>query len=49
MIPGHEFVGRVVELDDEVSDMMVSVVGDCVVSGYDVAGNADRKRGQYHM
>ncbi len=51
VIPGHEFVGRVVELDDEAARRWGIAVGDRVVSEQIVPCWECRfcKRGQYHM
>ena len=51
VIPGHEFVGRVVELDDEAASRWGIAVGDRVVSEQIVPCWECRycKRGQYHM
>ncbi len=51
VIPGHEFAGRVVELDDEAAQRWGIAVGDRVVSEQIVPCWECRycKRGQYHM
>src|SRR4051812_49267527 len=51
VIPGHEFVGRVVELDDEAASRWGIAVGDRVTSEQIVPCWECRfcKRGQYHM
>ena len=51
VIPGHEFAGRVVELDDEAAERWNIAVGDRVVSEQIVPCWECRycKRGQYHM
>jgi len=51
VIPGHEFVGRVVELDDEAANRWGIAVGDRVTSEQIVPCWECRfcKRGQYHM
>ena len=51
VIPGHEFAGRVVELDDEAASRWAIVVGDRVVSEQIVPCWECRycKRGEYHM
>ena len=51
VIPGHEFAGRVVELDDEAAGRWNIAVGDRVVSEQIVPCWECRycKRGQYHM
>jgi threonine dehydrogenase-like Zn-dependent dehydrogenase len=51
VIPGHEFAGRVVELDDEAAERWGIAVGDRVVSEQIVPCWECRycKRGQYHM
>lgn len=51
VIPGHEFVGRVVELDDEAAQRWGIAVGDRVVSEQIVPcwECLFCKRGQYHM
>ena len=51
VIPGHEFAGRVVELDDEAAARWGIAVGDRVVSEQIVPCWVCRfcKRGQYHM
>jgi threonine dehydrogenase-like Zn-dependent dehydrogenase len=51
VIPGHEFVGRVVELDDEAAERWGIAVGDRVTSEQIVPCWECRfcKRGQYHM
>ena len=51
VIPGHEFAGRVVELDDEAASRWGIAVGDRVVSEQIVPCWECRfcKRGQYHM
>ena len=51
VIPGHEFAGRVVELDEEAASRWGIAVGDRVVSEQIVPCWECRfcKRGQYHM
>jgi len=51
VIPGHEFAGRVVELDDEAGSRWGIAVGDRVVSEQIVPCWECRycKRGEYHM
>lgn len=51
VIPGHEFAGRVVELDDEATSRWGIAVGDRVVSEQIVPCWECRycKRGEYHM
>ena len=51
VIPGHEFAGRVVELDDAAAERWGIAVGDRVVSEQIVPCWECRfcKRGQYHM
>ena len=51
VIPGHEFAGRVVEIDDDAADRWGIAVGDRVVSEQIVPCWECRfcRRGQYHM